>query len=165
MSLISPQRPVAQVTSRRHPLAFAVYLLVLVMGLIFVFHWFGVHAAQHALFPHVPGWVILMWKWEMVSGGFGASGALLTRPRLSPHWPDIADLLHIEAIGALVCAFGLTTYATAITNLVGFQKAAPSLSLYTLLIGGLVFRGIQAFAEARRLERLAVALVVEEDRP
>jgi len=158
-------RPVAQIVTRRHPLAFALYLTVLIMGVIFVFHWFGTHQTTEALFPGIPWWVIFAWKWEMLLGGALAAGSLTASPRSGPGWPDLADLLHLEGIGALTCAFGLATYAAAVESLVGFDKAAPAISLYIVLVLGLVTRGIQAFREARRLERMVTALTVEEDRP
>ena len=103
MSIFGPMepRPVAQIVTRRHPLAFALYLTVLIMGVIFVFHWFGTHQTTEALFPGIPWWVIFAWKWEMLLGGALAAGSLTASPRSGPGWPDLADLLHLEGIGAL----------------------------------------------------------------
>ena len=81
-------------TFRRHPLAFSAYLMVLLIGFIFVTGWFGAGADESALFAHIHHIWIVLWEWEMLSGGVGGIITLIVRPRIHPHWPDLSDLLH-----------------------------------------------------------------------
>lgn len=171
MSLLhsSGDRTVAQVTSRRHPLAFSVYLLVLVLGAVFVFHLFGSHQTQNTLFPGIEPWVISMWKWMMCGGAALSLFGLLCKERTTPGWPDIADLLHLEAIGAVLQGFGMLVYTTAAVFVYHHMHkpltdAIPGLVIYGAIIAGLVWRGVQAIQDARRLERLATMLALEEAR-
>lgn len=155
---VNNTHPVAQIVSRRHPLGFAAYVMTLILGLIFVFHWYGVSRSEADLFPGIPWFVIFAWKWEMVTGGGVALAALCMRPRLHPHWPDLADLLHLEGIGALVAAFGLSTYIVALIDLSAkshnLVNLGPALAVYLPLVGGRVWRGVQALRESRLLEGL-----------
>lgn len=147
-------RTVAQIVTRRHPLAFAVYSVVFLLGCVFVFHAYGPHT-ESELFPGISRWWIAAWKWMMVSGGLGAMVCLSTKPRTDGHWPDLADLLHLEGIAAIVAGFGLLTYTVAIVDLTGFADARPALLIYGALILGHVWRGWQAISDGRRLEVLA----------
>lgn len=154
----------AQVVSRRHPLAFAMYVMVLCLGLIFIFQWFGTGQTENAIFPGVPEWMIETWKWEMTTGAAVSVLGLLLPARQSPSWPDLADLLHFEAVGSFVSAIGLATFASAGVILTGPSHAVSSLVLYGVLVLGHLWRSGQALWEARKLVRLATALAVEEAR-
>lgn len=147
-------RTVAQIVSRRHPLAFAVYGAVFLIGMVFVVHAYGPHT-ESELFPGISRYWIAAWKWMMVSGGLGAMVCLCTKPRTDGHWPDLADLLHLEGIAAMVAGFGLATYLFAIVDLTGFVTARPAILIYGALIVGHVWRGGQAISDGRRLEVLA----------
>lgn len=147
-------RPIAQIVSRRHPLAFGVYATVMFLGLVFVFHWYGVHS-QAELFPGVSIWAIAVWKWSMVIGGGGALLCIAVRPREAPHWPDIADLLHLEGAAAILAAFGMVVYLYENVQVNGISLSGPAFAIYLSLITAHVFRGIQAIRDAVRLERLS----------
>lgn len=141
------------------------YAMVLVLGLIFVFQLFGAHKTQAAIFPHIPGWVIFLWKWEMTLGATLSLFGLACPARAKGHWPDLADLLHMEGIGAFVSAFGLATYATATISLTGLHNAYPGLIIYGVLVAGHIWRGVQSLREARRLEMIVEVLShIEEAR-
>lgn len=151
----SDSRPIAQIISRRHPLAIALYTVVCLLGVVFVLHWYSANRSESDLFPGVTPWAIFAWKWMMVTGGGGALAAVLTRPRVSPHWPDLADLLHLEAIAAFVAAFGMLVYLVVVVHLAGLDQSGQALAIYGVLILGHVWRGLQAVKDARRLEQLA----------
>jgi hypothetical protein len=158
-------RPIAQIISRRHPLAVSLYTVVLLLGVVFVFHWYSANRSQSDLFPGVSPWAIFAWKWMMVTGGGGALAAVLSRPRTSPHWPDLADLLHLEAIAAFVAAFGMLVYLIVVVHLAGLSQSGQALAIYGVLIVGHVWRGTQAVKDSGRLEQLAAiqaALTSEE---
>lgn len=157
-------RPLSQVVTRRHPLAMAMYAMVGFLGLVFIFHWYGHHTEQE-LFPGVASWVIFAWKWMMVVGGVGGVASLLCKPRVTPHWPDLSDLLHIEGIMAIVGAFGLLTYLLAIVHVAGLSQSGPAIAVYTVLISGHVWRGVQAIKDAGRLELLSEVAqkIIERD--
>lgn len=163
MSILSTPQSVAQVVTRRHPLAVASYTFTLILGLIFLVHWYGTRVDERVLFHGIPVWVIWSWKLELFLGSAAALVGVLARPRMSPHWPDIADLLHLEAIGAALSGFGLLTYAVAIVDLVGLHAASPDLAVFAPLIAGRFFRSVQALREGRSLESLAQALQDEEE--
>lgn len=148
-------RPISEVIMRRHPLAVALYFVVMMLGVIFVLHWYTHGVDEAKLFPGVSPWAIFAWKWMMVSGGGGALVCLFTKPRPSPHWPDLSDLLHMEGIAAMVAAFGLTTYAVTIIHLMGFSDSAPAIVLYGSIIAGHLVRAAQAIHDAQRLQALA----------
>lgn len=148
-------RPIAQVMTRRHPLAMALYMVVFLLGIIFVTHFgYGQHTEKD-LFPGVSEWAIWGWKVCMVGGGGGAFIVLCLNPRPSPHWPDLADLLHLEGIAAIVAATGLLTYLVAIIDVMGWHQSGPALVLYGVIILGHAARATQAIKDSVRLERLA----------
>jgi hypothetical protein len=157
-------RPIAEVEMRRHPLAFTMYGIVCFLGLIFILHLYGPNRSDHDLFPGVSSWAIFTWKWMMVVGGAGAVTALAVNPRHSPHWPDLADLLHIEAVFAIVAAFGMLVYIVVVVHLQGWDDSYQALVIYGALIFGHVARGVQAIIDAIRLEGLAQALLEESRR-
>jgi len=145
-------REARTITSRRHPLAFAAYSMVLMLGIIFVTRWLDIGAVP--IFAHLDRVWIYLWEWELVSGGAVSILALCARPRLSPHWPDLADLLHIEAIGAFVGACGVLTYLLAAIKLLGLSKVGPSGTILALLSLGLLYRAVQGLRDARHVARL-----------
>jgi hypothetical protein len=150
-------RPIAQVISRRHPLALAMYAVVFLLGMIFLTHFgYGSHT-EADLFPGVSPWAIWGWKVMMVTGGGGAFAVLCTNPRPSPHWPDLADLLHLEGIAALVAGLGLTVYLVALLDIMGWHQIGPAVAVYGVIIVGHGFRAFQALKDSYRLERLAQA--------
>jgi hypothetical protein len=163
MSLIHTPKPLAQVVTRRHPLAIASYFFTLVLGFVFLIHWYGTKVDEHLLFHGTPEFVIWSWKLELFIGSAAALFGVLMRPRITPHWPDIADLLHTEAIGAAFSGFGLTTYLVVILHLTGFEHAGPSAVIFVPLIVGRFWRATQALIEARALEALAQTLFDKED--
>lgn len=159
------RQPTPAVTSRRHPLAFAAYFLVLVLGLVFVFQLFGTNQTEKALFPDISPWLIRLWEWEMVLGAIASLTGLLGKPRVSSGWPDLADLLHVEGIGALLQGFGMTTYLAAAMSVYvemhhPLRDSIPGLLIYLGIITGLFVRGIQALRDARRMEKLGLLLAV-----
>lgn len=140
------------ITSRRHPLAFAAYAMVLMMGLIFVTEWLDIGAVP--IFSHLHRYWIWLWEYELVTGGLVSLVTLTLRPRVSPHWPDLADLLHLEAIGAFVSACGVLTYLLAAISLLGLDRVGPSGTILGVLFVGLVIRSFTALSDARQVERL-----------
>lgn len=148
-------RPIAEIVSRRHPLAFALYTVVFLLGLVFICHWYTAGVKESTLFPGVNEWIIFTWKWMMVTGGGGALLMLSLNPRRSPHWPDISDLLHLEGIAAIVGGFGVAVYLVVIVNLTGVHDSAPAVTIYGVIIAGHITRAIQAIHDAKRLQRLA----------
>lgn len=148
-------RPISEVEMRRHPLAFALYAVVLMLGVVFVFHWYAANRSDSDLFPDVSPWAIFAWKWMMVVGGGLALTTLIVSPRPSPHWPDLADLLHLEGVFAIVAAFGMLVYIVVVVHLEGLAGSTQALSIYGILILGHIWRGYQAIRDAVRLERLA----------
>jgi hypothetical protein len=148
-------RPIAQAITRRHPLALALYAVVFMLGMIFLTHFgYGAHT-EADLFPGVSEWAIWGWKVLMVVGGGGALVVLGTNPRPSPHWPDIADLLHLEGIAAIIAAMGLVVYVVAIIAAHGLPQSGPALTVYGVIIGGHIVRAYQVIYDAMRLQRLA----------
>lgn len=159
-------RPIAEVISRRHPLAFAMYAVVFLLGAVFVFHWYAHGVHESALFPGVSPWAIFAWKWMMVSGGGGGLLCLITKPRPAPHWPDITDLLHFEGIAAIVGAFGLSIYLVVVVHLLGLHDSGPSIVLFGTIVAGHLVRAGQAIHDATRLQRLAqIADDAKEETP
>lgn len=151
---------------RRHPLALALYLVVFLLGLVFITHWYGPNHTEADLFPHVSPWAIFAWKWMMLTGGGVATLSLLLKPRTTGLWPDLADLLHFEGIAAFVAGWGLLIYLVVIVHVTGVSQSGPALALYGVLILGHWWRGAQAIADANRLETLATLTQhVKDDTP
>lgn len=135
-------------TTRRHPLAMTSYACTLVLGIVFTFN-----ILETTSLPGVrPLWD---WAWKLMldTGGLFGVVALLTKPRLSPKWPDLADLLHIEAIAAFVSGLGFIVYAVSITNLV--HHLAGSVAVLFVMGAGMLWRSVQARSEAKKAEYLA----------
>lgn len=156
-------RPIGEVVMRRHPLALGMYAIVFLLGLIFTTHFgYGQHT-EADLFPGVSGWAILGWKVLMLLGGGGALVCLLTPPRPSPKWPDLADLLHLEGITAIVAAFGLMTYLAAVVSIMG-EDSGPSLAFFGVMVLAHFWRAAQAISDAQRLEALALLAQLSIDK-
>ena len=136
------------VTSRRHPLAWATYLLVSIFGLLFVLDFLTTDAIFDTLNPL---WRYL-WEYELLVGGAVAFSALVRRPKVYPHWPDLADVLRFEGLGALVSGLGMVTYGVVLLNLLGLHSY--SWTLMAVLGAGLIARGVQAIMESGRVEQL-----------
>lgn len=151
-------RAVSEIVMRRHPFSFTLYGIVTMLGTIYVFHLYGAGRGDHDLFGNTSEWAIFAWKWLMVSGGLGAILAVLLNPRLHPHWPDIVDLLHIEAIFAGTAAGGMAVYLAVDIHLQGVEQAYQATGIYGLLIAGHVWRSIQCARDANHLQDLQEAL-------
>jgi ABC-type transport system involved in cytochrome c biogenesis permease subunit len=152
--------PIAEVETRRHPLAFVVYAIVFLLGIVFIFHWYPSNRQQGDLFQGVSPWAVYTWKWMMLVGGLVTMAVIAVNPRPSPHWPDLADLLTLEGIFGIVSAIGMLIYITVVVHLTGFHQALQGMLFYGALIGGHVYRAPQAIKHARALERYAAAAQV-----
>jgi len=150
---MSPWRE-KHITTRRHPLAFASYLVTAVMGALFVL---GVIDTQ--AFENLPGAWTYLWEAELTSGGVAGVFFLLIKPRISPHWPDLADCLRMESIGAFISGLGFLTYCVALTT------ATHRFSSVDVLLGvmgaGMIVRAAQALRECRYVEHLATNVTNE----
>lgn len=145
------------IVTRRHPIAIASYLFTLMFGLVFVFGLLDSSRAVIDLFPGISEWLIRLWEAELTLGSLACVAAMVLPVRQFPQWPDLADLLHVEAIGAFVSGLGLATYLVAMTELHGWPDVTPDLSVFGTLAVGRFWRSAQAFKEHTRLEKLAVA--------
>jgi hypothetical protein len=96
---------------------------------------------------------------ELFLGSAGALLGVLARPRVSPHWPDIADLLHLEGIASGVAGFGLAVYLAAVINVQG-HASGPVIVYFGTLIVGHLWRTHQAIRDSVRLKELAAVAVV-----
>ena len=94
----------------------------------------------------------------------GAVLTLLTKPRPSPLWPDISDLLHLEGIAAIVAAFGLMVYLLVVVRVMGFTHSGPAITLYGVLIIAHFVRAKQAIHDAKRLKELANLMEAARER-
>lgn len=155
-------RAIAQVETRRNPLAFSMYAVVMALGLIFVFHLFAQNRTEHDLFPHVSPWAIFAWKWMMSVGGLASTVTLLFNPRPSPHWPDIVDLLHLEAIFAGISSVGLAIYLIVVVHLTGFEASYQAIAFFGFIILGHVWRTKDCVVDARKLVKLNESLKAEQ---
>jgi len=144
------------ITSRRHPLALASYLVTLVLGLLFL-----VHVIDTSFLPVSQTWKIL-WRIELVAGGASGLAFSLIRPRVSPHWPDLADVLRLEGIAALVSTIGFATYIVAIEDVAG-----PGVHAVTVLLSimslGMLGRSVQCFRDSSFVERMAALSTAAEE--
>jgi len=140
------------ITTRRHPLAFAAFLVTATLGLMYAV---GLLSTSPT-FDGVAHIWRLLWRWEMVTGGLGGVLALSLPPRTSPRWPDLADMLRFEGIAALVSGIGLITYGTGIIMAFGVHRGTTTWALLYILGVGMLYRGIQALHESTVTERMAV---------
>lgn len=145
------------VTSRRHPLALAAYAVTMVFGLLFLT---GVMDTSVVFAELNPIWQIL-WEWELFLGGGLAFLSCAIRPRQWPHYPDLADMLRSEGVGALVGGLGMGTYSVVLVTLLGWSSYAWI--LMALLGLGMIVRAIQAMIESTRVEQLGVLTKVAQD--
>lgn len=156
-------RPIAQGVTRRHPMAAGLYAVVMLLGAIFVFHLYAANRTESQLFPGIDHWVTFLWKWMLVLGGAGALFTISLSPRVSPHWPDLSDLLHLEAIFAVVAAFGLLVYVGVVIHLQGIAQSYQAIAIYAVMIVSHVWRAVDAVKDAKRLEELAEQYVKPGD--
>lgn len=136
------------ITSRRHPLAFASYLVTFILGGLF-----AVGVLDTDAFTNLhPFWKIV-WEAELVAGGAAGLVMLLVKPRIKPHWPDLADVLRLEAIAAFVGGLGFLTYCVSLSS------ATHRFSSVDVLLGvmgcGMLVRSAQALYECRYVEQMA----------
>jgi hypothetical protein len=130
-----------QITTRRHPLAIAVYALVAVLGFLFITR--GIHSA--AITRAISPFWVYVWEWSMCVGG-----ALAV---IGVFWPRRLDRgLFLESTGATVSMFGMVTYTSVIVYIAGWRN--PTWVLMICLTAGLGLRAIQA---ARDLGKVEVA--------
>jgi predicted MFS family arabinose efflux permease len=134
------------ITSRRHPLAVAVYVLLLVMGVLFLTGAFDSRALTDVIGA---GWQDA-WQWLLVVGGTGGVAGVL--------WPErrLDDALAIEMAGATASFFGLTVYAVAVVLAAGWGNAAWL--LFGVLAAGCAVRAEQTRREMGRLDELAASV-------
>lgn len=154
----SSSRAVAEIVMRRHPFSYTLYGIVSVLGAIYVFHLYGMGRGDHDLFGSTSEWAIFAWKWLMVLGGIGAILSITANPRPHPHWPDIVDLLHAEAIFAGTAAGGMLIYLAVDIHLQGISQAYQATGIYGLLIGGHIWRSLQCARDANHLQDLQNAV-------
>jgi hypothetical protein len=136
------------ITTRRHPLALAAYLLTFCFGILFATD----VLSTSAVFDPLAHFWRLLWEWELVTGGGIAFLSLAKRPKHIPGWPDLADLLRFEGIGAIVGGIGMLTYAVVLIKILG--AGSYSWTLMTILSIGMIVRGVQAITESVQIERL-----------
>lgn len=137
------------ITSRRHPLALAVYLMLLLMGALFIG---GVFDSRILTDVIGIGWQDA-WQWLLVlGGGTGLIGVL---------WPEkrLDDALAIEMAGATASTCGLLVYTVSIIVAIGWGNAVWL--LLGVLALGCAARGEQARREMCRLDALALAVTEE----
>lgn len=147
-------RPVAQGITRRHPMAIGLYAVVMLLGAIFVFHLYAPNRNEAQLFPGVNHWITFTWKWSMLLGGLGAITAIWLTPRVQPHYPDLVDLLHLEAIFAIVSTFGLLVYIYVVVRLEGVSQSYQAIGVYAAMVIAHAARAYQCSKDAKRLEAL-----------
>jgi hypothetical protein len=128
-----------QIATRRHPLALATYLLVALLGLLFITQ--GVKSA--ALLKAVAPFWIFVWEWSMLVGGAVAlAGAL---------WPKRLNRgLFLESTGGAISMFGMLTYTAVIIDVAGWHT--PGWVLFGCLDVGLALRAIGAARDLGKVE-------------
>jgi hypothetical protein len=132
-----------QITTRRHPLAIAVYLLVATLGLLFIVR--GVHS--NALFATISPFWVYVWEWSMLIGGVIATAGVL--------WPRRLDRgLFLESSGAAISMFGMITYTSAVVYIAGWRS--PGWVLLGFLAVGLGLRAIGAARDLGKVETAAM---------
>lgn len=151
-------RYIAALTTRRHPLAFASYMVAAVLG--------GTLLLGLAETVVVHGMTLFTrWVWEIMLsvGGVGGVMTLLMRPRMAHGWPDLVDLLHLEAIMAFACSIGFLTYWLSLLEYGDYHllTSPGGLALATLAFG-MAWRSVQALREAIRARQFA--LIYEQAR-
>jgi hypothetical protein len=129
-----------QITTRRHPLAIATYLLVALIGLLFIVQ--GVKSA--ALLRTISPFWVFVWEWSMCVGGFVAI--------IGAFWRRLDRGLFLESSGAAVSMFGMLTYTSVIVYVAGWRN--PVWVLLSCLAGGL---GVRAITAARDLGKVETA--------
>lgn len=127
-----------QVTSRRHPLALASYLIAFAFGALFITGGIRSIVIRQTISPLF----VIAWEWSMLLGGLAAILGVLWRP--------LDHGLFTEAVGALACAFGLATYTGAVIYIAGVRT--PTWILTGFLVIGCAVRAAQAYRDLQRVE-------------
>lgn len=138
--------------TRRHPLAIAVYLFTLLLGVFFLGDVFDSQAISATVGY---GWQIA-WEWLLTLGGATALAGVACPQR----WLD--EGLVTEGIGALSSAFGMGVYSIAVVQVAGWS--VPVWAVFGVLAGGCLWRWAQTRADTRKLRGL-VSLLADERRP
>jgi|SRR3954464_14272169 len=136
-------------TTRDHPLAYGLYTATFLLGLTLLTGYVDT-VSLHG-FDQV---MAIMWKLQMLTGGLAALWAIWQKPRMTPNWPDLGDLLRVEAIaaGQAACGYGVYTW-----SIILFQGRLSIPALVLGVIGvGLFARCVQAYKESEQAERLAL---------
>lgn len=140
-------------TTRRHPLALALYAVTLLYGIFFFTHASDV-ATLHQV-SHAWRW---LWRLEFVTGGGMGLIAAFWKVKAEPGWPDLADCIRVEAIAAFVSGMAFLTYAVSVELL--FRDFSPptlfQLGIVALFVAGFFWRAVQAIIESRRVEELGL---------
>jgi hypothetical protein len=135
------------IAPRRNRLALATYVLIFLLGLLFVLGVFHSEVIDHLLGSSFWRYV---WEWLLTTGGLlGFVGAVWNR--------DLDDGLWMERLGASTSALGLITYAGGITWAVGFS--APTWLLLGALAVGCLARAAQLTRERQRVRHMTQTIV------
>jgi hypothetical protein len=136
-------------TTRDHPLAYGLYTATFLLGLTLLTGWVDT-VSLHG-FDQI---MAILWKLQMLTGGIMALWAIWQKPKMTPHWPDLGDLLRVEAIAAGQAACGYLVYTWSIIE---FQNRVSIPALVLGVVGiGMLARCIQAYKESEQAERLAL---------
>jgi hypothetical protein len=130
------------IAPRRHPLALATYGLVFLMGVLFMAGQFHSDVIDALLGTSLWRQV---WEWLLAVGGLAGLVGSLWRG-------DLENGLWLERLGAIAGMFGLLTYASGITIIVGID--APTWLLLGVLALGCLLRAVQITKEIWRVRRL-----------
>lgn len=136
-------------TTRDHPLAFAAYAATFLLGLTLLTGWVDTISLRG-----VEQAVTILWRAQLLTGGLVGLWAVAMSPKLTPGWPDLGDLLRLEGIAAAQAACGFAIYTTSLIQVQG-RVTVPALTLGVMAVG-MAARCIQAYAESRQAERLAL---------
>jgi hypothetical protein len=136
-------------TTRDHPLAYGLYAATFLLGLTLLTGYVDT-VSLHG-FDQV---MAILWKLQMLTGGLAALWAIWQKPKMTPHWPDLGDLLRVEAIAAGQGACGYMVYTWSLILLQN-RLSIPALVLGVVGLG-LFARCIQAYKESEQAERLAL---------
>ena len=135
-----PWRP-RYLSSRRHPVAVGLYLVLLLMGAFFVSGLFNSQAISSVVGP---GWQTA-WEWQLLIGGVLTLVGVI--------WPwDLDEATGLEQAGAVLGATGFLTLAAAIVQVAGW--ANPSWVIYGVLAVSLFGRTFQIWWGKRQITRL-----------
>jgi hypothetical protein len=136
-------------TTRDHPLAFAAYAATFLLGLTLLTGW-----VDTVSLSGIDQAIAILWKAQLLTGGLGALWAIIQTPKMTPHWPDLGDLLRMEGIAAGQAGLGFFVYTY---NVIHFQHAVSIGAVVLGVMGlGMMARCWQAYRESSQAERLAL---------